>query len=183
METLTQINGHANGSANGHAISEASGQSDDYFSVAAGRTRQRKAVIVGAGPVGCLAAIALANRGWLVEVYEGRAGAACFFTYPESSVSSLAHSFYFLDKRLRKSEDGQRSINLVLSSRGLTALHTINPFLVERLMKHTIPIHSRMVHMKDGSSSSLQYDPHKQASSVFSFSFSFFLAYYRNNGE
>jgi len=77
METLTQ-NGHANGSANGHAISEASGQSDDYFPVAAGRTRQRKAVIVGAGPVGCLAAIALANRGWLVEVYEGRAGAAWF---------------------------------------------------------------------------------------------------------
>jgi len=28
--------------------------------------------------------------------------------------------------------------------------------------------------MKDGSSSSLQYDPHKQASSVFSFSFFFF---------
>ena len=35
-------------------------------------------------------------------------------------------------------------------------------------MKHTIPIHSRMVHMKDGSSSSLQYDPHNQASSGFS---------------
>jgi len=77
METLTQ-NGHANGTANGHAIGEANEQSDDYFPVAAGRTRQRKAVIVGAGPVGCLAAIALANRGWLVEVYEGRAGAACF---------------------------------------------------------------------------------------------------------
>ena len=81
METLTQ-NGHANGSANGHAISEANGQSDDHFPVAAGRTRQRKAVIVGAGPVGCLAAIALANRGWLVEVYEGRAGAACFSFIP-----------------------------------------------------------------------------------------------------
>ena len=65
-----------------------------------------------------------------------------------------------------KSEEGQRSINLVLSSRGLTALRAIDPFLEERIMKHTIPIHSRMVHMNDGSSNSLQYDPHKQASSV-----------------
>ena len=69
MDTPTQ-NGHANGEANGHA--------DGYFQEAAGR-RQRKAVVVGAGPVGCLAAIALANSGWAVEVYEGRTGADCFF--------------------------------------------------------------------------------------------------------
>jgi kynurenine 3-monooxygenase len=43
-------------------------------------------------------------------------------------------------------------------------LYAIDPCLEERLMKHTIPIHSRMIHMKDGSSSSLQYDPHEQAS-------------------
>ena len=36
--------------------------------------RSRKAVIVGAGPVGCLTAIALAKQGWNVEVYEGRPG-------------------------------------------------------------------------------------------------------------
>jgi len=74
--------------------------------------------------------------------------------------------FFLLDKRL-KSEEGQRSINLVLSSRGLAALHAIDPLLEERLMEHTIPIHSRMIHMKDGRSSSLQYDRHNQASSVF----------------
>ena len=34
----------------------------------------RKAVIVGAGPVGCLAAMALAKRGWHVDLYEGRPG-------------------------------------------------------------------------------------------------------------
>ena len=85
------------------------------------------------------------------------------FIYLDSFLAFL----FFSDKRLKKSEEGQRSINLVLSSRGLAALHTIDPFLVERLMKHTIPIHSRMIHMKDGSSSSLQYDPHKQASSLF----------------
>jgi len=36
--------------------------------------RQRKAVIIGAGPVGCLAALALARHGWSVVVYEGRSG-------------------------------------------------------------------------------------------------------------
>lgn len=35
----------------------------------------RKAIIVGAGPVGCLAAMALAKQGWTVDVYEGRPGA------------------------------------------------------------------------------------------------------------
>ena len=59
--------GHVNGEANGHV--------GDYLPDVIGRTRQRKAVIVGAGPVGCLAAIALANKGWSVEVYERRAGA------------------------------------------------------------------------------------------------------------
>lgn len=35
----------------------------------------RTAVVVGAGPVGCLSAIALAKQGWNVEIYEGRPGA------------------------------------------------------------------------------------------------------------
>jgi kynurenine 3-monooxygenase len=34
----------------------------------------KKLVIVGAGPVGCLVAIALANMGWMVEIYEARPG-------------------------------------------------------------------------------------------------------------
>jgi kynurenine 3-monooxygenase len=103
-------------------------------------TRQRKAVVVGAGPVGCLAAIALANRGWAVDVYERRAGVG------------------------RHSLEGQRSINMVLSSRGLAALSALSPSLAESVMEHTIPVHSRMVHTKDGGASSLQYDPHRQVS-------------------
>ena len=75
---------------------------------------------------------------------------ACLFFHPLS------------DKRV----EGQRSINLVLSSRGLAALATINPSLAERVMEHAIPIHSRMIHMKDGGASGLQYDPHRQASRV-----------------
>jgi NADPH-dependent 2,4-dienoyl-CoA reductase/sulfur reductase-like enzyme len=34
-----------------------------------------RAVVAGAGPVGCLAAIALAKQGWTVDIYEGRPGA------------------------------------------------------------------------------------------------------------
>lgn len=77
MTAIPVQNGHANGEANGRA---------DYSPRTPGRTRRRKAVIVGGGPVGCLAAIALANKGWTVEVYEGRAGAACL-----SSPRHLTH--------------------------------------------------------------------------------------------
>ena len=35
----------------------------------------RKAVVVGAGPVGCLAALALAKAVWRVHIFEGRPGA------------------------------------------------------------------------------------------------------------
>ena len=38
----------------------------------------RTVVIVGAGPVGCLAGIALAKQGWLVEIYERRPGKYAF---------------------------------------------------------------------------------------------------------
>ena len=34
----------------------------------------RKVVVVGAGPVGCLAAMAMAKSGWNVELYESRPG-------------------------------------------------------------------------------------------------------------
>ena len=38
------------------------------------RTKTRKAVVVGAGPVGSLAALALAKSGWAVDIYEARPG-------------------------------------------------------------------------------------------------------------
>lgn len=42
----------------------------------------KKLVIVGAGPVGCLVAIALANMGWVVEIYEARPGIPLPFHLP-----------------------------------------------------------------------------------------------------
>ena len=38
----------------------------------------RKLIVVGAGPVGCLTAIALANMGWAVDIYEARPGISPF---------------------------------------------------------------------------------------------------------
>jgi len=35
---------------------------------------RRKAAVVGAGPVGCLAAMSLAQMGWSVDIYDARPG-------------------------------------------------------------------------------------------------------------
>lgn len=36
--------------------------------------KARTVIVVGAGPVGCLAAISLAKMGWNVDIYEARPG-------------------------------------------------------------------------------------------------------------
>ena len=36
--------------------------------------KPRTVIVVGAGPVGCLAAIFLAKMGWNVDIYEARPG-------------------------------------------------------------------------------------------------------------
>lgn len=46
--------------------------------------RPRKAVVVGAGPVGCLAALALAKQGWNVGVFEIRPGGSGVWVKPFS---------------------------------------------------------------------------------------------------
>jgi heterodisulfide reductase subunit A-like polyferredoxin len=45
------------------------------------RSAARKAVIVGAGPVGCLTAISLSKQGWRVDVYESRHGTCIVFFF------------------------------------------------------------------------------------------------------
>ncbi|KAI0337081.1 FAD/NAD-P-binding domain-containing protein [Trametopsis cervina] len=97
----------------------------------------RKAIIVGAGPVGCLCAISLAKQGWLVDIYEGR---------PDMRLPSS------------KAAAQQRSINLAMSSRGIAALRAIDPQASARFLRAVIPMHGRMIHDVHGQLQSQRYD-------------------------
>lgn len=79
-------------------------------------------VIVGAGPSGCVLALLLAKLGCKIDIYDYR---------PDMRVQNEATS-------------RQRSINLALSTRGLTALREAG--VVDQIMKHATPMHGRCVH-------------------------------------
>ncbi|KAE9399294.1 FAD/NAD-P-binding domain-containing protein [Gymnopus androsaceus JB14] len=100
-------------------------------------TTKRKAVVVGAGPVGCLAAIMLAKRGWQVSLYEGR---------PDPRLPSS------------KAAAKQRSINLAISHRGIAAIQAIDASIAQRFMQTVIPMRGRMIHHIDGKLNSQLYD-------------------------
>ncbi|MFC8132159.1 FAD-dependent oxidoreductase [Streptomyces sp. NPDC057302] len=85
----------------------------------------RRAVVVGAGPVGCLAAQVLAARGYTVEVYEKRP--------------------HYMESGLRY--DG-RTINLSLSPRGVEALD--GKCSRAELAELVVPMDSRARHGLDG---------------------------------
>ena len=96
-----------------------------------------KVVIFGAGLVGTLLGIMLADRGFQVEIHEKR---------PDLRV----HSFVNL-----------RSINLALSHRGWKALEYAG--LAESLKNEAIPMYGRVVHPVLGDSSFLPYGKADQA--------------------
>jgi len=83
-----------------------------------------RAVIVGAGPVGSMLACLLAERGYVVDVYERRP-----------------------DMR-RHAISAGRSINLAVSTRGLHGLHLLG--LDEEVLRQAVPMHGRMIHALDG---------------------------------
>ena len=87
--------------------------------------------LVGAGPVGSLLALALAQRGLRVEVFERR------------------H-----DMRTHNIAAG-RSINLAVSTRGLHALAQVG--LAREVMAHTVPMHGRETHGQSGERNFLRY--------------------------
>ncbi|KAL1840451.1 hypothetical protein VTJ49DRAFT_448 [Mycothermus thermophilus] len=88
--------------------------------------KQQKIVIVGAGPVGSLAALYAANRGHKVDIYELRS------ELRDPSTTPLNFT---------------KSINLALSERGINAMrHAGQPRLVEHVMAATIPMRGRMIH-------------------------------------
>ncbi|KAF8969990.1 hypothetical protein BDZ97DRAFT_1653142 [Flammula alnicola] len=97
----------------------------------------KKAIVVGAGPVGCLTALALAKRGWSVDLYEGR---------PDIRLASS------------KAAMEQRSINLAISHRGIAALESIEPAAAQRFLQSAIPMRGRMIHKLSGELDSQLYD-------------------------
>lgn len=89
-----------------------------------------KALIVGAGPVGCLLALGLRRRGFQAAIYEKGN-----------------------DSRREKLDLGH-SFNLTLSARGLKLLP---PELVERLYSCGVRMHRRLIHHQDGAISNQPY--------------------------
>ncbi|KAL2268442.1 hypothetical protein VTJ83DRAFT_3288 [Remersonia thermophila] len=88
--------------------------------------KQQRIVIVGAGPVGSLAALYAANRGHQVDIYELRSDLRDPSTVPLNFT---------------------KSINLALSERGINALrHAGQPRLIEHVLGATIPMRGRMIH-------------------------------------
>ncbi|ANB11977.1 kynurenine 3-monooxygenase [Sugiyamaella lignohabitans] len=85
--------------------------------------------IVGAGLVGCLAALAFANEGFKVELFESRPD----LRDPDQQVLSQL-----------------RSINLAVSARGITALRSVDEEMADRVLKDLVPMHGRMVHDLNG---------------------------------
>lgn len=92
--------------------------------------------IIGAGLVGCLAALAFAKKGYNVQLYEGRAD----LRLPEEQTKTSL-----------------RSINLAVSARGILALKSVDPEMAERVLKDLIPMSGRMVHDLDGKQTSQKY--------------------------
>ena len=87
-----------------------------------------KMILVGGGLAGSLMSIYLAKRGYEVHLYERR------------------------DDMRQGNYVGGRSINLALSTRGITALEKVG--LVDDILKISIPMFGRMMHSPEGA---LQY--------------------------
>lgn len=111
----------------------------------------RTAAVVGAGPVGCLAALALAKRGWRVDLYDAR---------PGTSILLLHFPAHFSDLRLpaSKAATEQRSINLAISHRGIVAIESIDVGAAQTFLRDAIPMRGRMIHTLDGHLDSQPYD-------------------------
>src|SRR5438045_3822850 len=88
-------------------------------------------VIIGAGPVGSLLALTLAQRGLSVDVYERR---------PDMRRVDIAAG---------------RSINLAVSTRGLYALNQVG--LDADVLREAVPMLGRMTHALDGKLALLPY--------------------------
>jgi kynurenine 3-monooxygenase len=106
-------------------------------------SKKQKLTVVGAGPVGCVLALVLARRGYQVQMYEMR---------PDMrGVDAL----------------GGRSINLVLTDRGLRALELVG--LRDKVLEITVPVLGRMMHSFEGE---LTFQPYGKDASECNYSVS-----------
>ena len=129
-------------------------------------TNPKKAVVVGAGPVGCLAALGLAKRGWSIEIYEGRPGErSCKISGGMNINWHIVNAIVplldiILDMRLpsSKARAESRSINLAISHRGLVALQVVDPAATQRFLQEAMPMRGRMIHKISGELDSQIYD-------------------------
>ncbi|CAG8591923.1 197_t:CDS:2 [Acaulospora colombiana] len=97
---------------------------------------KRHVAIVGGGLVGALAALYFAQRDWNVNLFESRK-----------------------DPRLSENKDSisQRSINLALSTRGISALSKAGLGLDRSVLGVTTPMKGRMIHVGKGKLKSQSY--------------------------
>ncbi len=93
--------------------------------------------IIGAGPVGCLAALYFAKSGRSVNLYDLRKD-------PRGEAASLE----------------AKSINLAVSERGITALREADESLVHAVLEGSVPMKGRMIHDVHGNLASHAYDVH-----------------------
>ncbi len=93
----------------------------------------KKIIIVGAGLVGSLLAVRLRQLGFQVAAFEKR---------PDIRKSTI---------------DGGRSINLVITSRGINALQEAG--LLAQAVQKSVPVYGRMMHSRTGE---LAYQPYGQ---------------------
>ncbi|CAO1619033.1 unnamed protein product [Parajaminaea phylloscopi] len=104
-----------------------------------------RVAVVGAGPVGCLAAISLANRGFKVDIYERRPD-------PRSHQIGSGSGSGRSDAAARAAPV-DRSINLAISARGLQSLGRVKradgDSLADVVLRHAVPMRARMIHTRD----------------------------------
>ena len=67
-------------------------------------------------------------------------------------------------KPAAKARASLRSINLAISSRGISALNAIAPHAAERFLSDAIPMKGRMIHGRNGDQQSQLYDRNGQVS-------------------
>ncbi|VVT50622.1 uncharacterized protein SAPINGB_P002825 [Magnusiomyces paraingens] len=98
--------------------------------------------VIGAGLVGCVAALAFQKKGYKVKVFEGR---------PDARTPEQREIFSY------------RSINMAVSARGILTLDSIDQDMSDRVLQNLIPMHGRMIHDLAGDEISQKYGLYGEA--------------------